>query len=115
MIIRNLVAVLLAAIGIAGSVSAAGDKRFETCRVKLIQAQKVDLLHDLDWKPPKEPNVVAGPTFFTIPIDAKEGFAETVNCFLMAGESGKYINFDVLDWRTGKSVGRYSYGKFKMK
>lgn len=112
--IRYLV-VLLIAIGITSSVSAADDKRFERCKAKLIQAQKLDLLYDMDWKPPKEPKVVVGPTFFTIPIDAKEGFVETINCFLMAGESGKYINFDVLDWRTGKSVGRYSYGKFKMK
>lgn len=96
------------------SASATDDKRFDTCRAKLIQAQKLDLLYDMDWKPPKEPRVVVGPTFFSIPIDAKEGFVETVNCFLMAGED-RYINFDVLDYRTGKSLGRYSYGKFKMK
>lgn len=112
--IRNLV-VLLIAIGITGSVSAADDKQFEACKAKLIQAQNLDLLYDMEWNPPKEPKVVVGPTFFTIPIDAKEGFVETVNCFLMAGESGKYVNFDVLDWRTGKSVGRYSFGKLKMK
>lgn len=111
----RLFLVLLAVIGVTNIANAADDARFETCKAKLIQAQKLDLLYDMDWKPPKEPKVVVGPTFFTIPIDAKEGFVETVNCFLMAGDRGKYINFDVLDWRTGKSVGRYSYGKFKMK
>jgi hypothetical protein len=111
---RSLV-MLLIAIAITGGVSSADDNRFETCKAKLIQAQNLDLLYDMDWKPPQEPRVVVGPTFFTIPIDAKEGFIETVNCFLMAGESDKYINFDVLDWRTGKSVGRYSFGKLKMK
>lgn len=94
---------------------AASDERFEACRKKLIQAQKLDVLHDLDWKPPREPKVVAGPTFFRIPIDAKEGFAENVNCFLVAGETGKCVNFDVLHWQTGKPVGRFSYCRFKMK
>lgn len=54
--------------------------------------------------------MVVGATFITMPIDAKEGFADTVNCFLMAGESGKYINFDVLHWQTGKAIGRFKNG-----
>ncbi|WP_242342704.1 hypothetical protein [Anaeromyxobacter terrae] len=49
-----------------------------------------------------------------MPIDAKEGFAETVNCFLMAG-STNHINFDILHWQTGKVIGRYSWGSFEMK
>jgi hypothetical protein len=89
------------------------DKRFEQCREKLKKAQALDMLHDLDWKPPTEPRVVAGPTFFTVPIEAKEGFAETVNCFLLAGKK-EHVNFDVLNWQTGKAVGRYSFGRFKM-
>lgn len=83
------------------------DSGFEVCRNKLKQAQQMDLLQALDWKAPQEPRVVVGPTFDKIPIDAKEGFIETVNCFLMAGEAGKCVNFDVLDGRTGKAVGRF--------
>lgn len=94
---------------------AADDARFEGCRTKLIAAQKLDLLHALDWKPPKEPYVVVGPTFSDIAIDAKQGFAETVNCFLMAGDEGKLVNFDLLDWRTGNAVARYANGKLKVK
>lgn len=90
------------------------DQRFEECKTKLVQAQKLDLLYDFDWKPPKEPKVVVGPTFFQIPIDAKEGFVETVNCFLMAGKTGKCVNFDVRSWQTGKAVGRFSNCRFKM-
>lgn len=90
------------------------DSRFEKCRAKLKQAQKLDMLYDLDWHGSDEPRVVVGPTFFSVPIDAKQGFADTVNCFLMAGHSDKYINFDLLDWRTGKAVGRYKYGQVKM-
>jgi hypothetical protein len=58
--------------------------------------------------------VVVGPTFFNIPIDAKQVFADTVNCFLTAGQSDKHISFDLLDWRTGKAVGRYKYGQVEM-
>ena len=105
---------------LAGSVvshaalAASTEQRFEACKSKLVQAQKLDVLYDFDWKPPKEPKVIVGPTFFKIPIDAKEGFTETVNCFLMAGESGKCVNFDVRSWQTGKAVGRFSSCRFKM-
>ena len=90
------------------------DNEFNNCKEKLVAAQKLDVLYDLDWKPPKEPKVVVGPTFSQLPIDGKEGFVETVNCFLNAGKKTQYINFNVLDWRTGKKVGRYSYGKLDM-
>lgn len=95
-------------------VGAASDAQLEECRRKLIQAQKLDMLHNLDWKLPKEPKVVVGPTFIQMPIDAKEGFVDTVNCFLMAGESGKCVNFSVLRWQTGKAIGRFSNCRFKM-
>ena len=111
---RILVALLLA-LSIGEHGSGADNKRFEACKAKLIKAQKIDLLYDLAWDVPKEPRVLVGPTFFTIPIDAKKGFVETVNCFLVGGEQDKYVNFDVLDWRTGKAVGRYSNGQFIMK
>lgn len=88
-------------------------QRFEACRKKLKEAQRLDVLHDLDWKPGRMPRVVAGPTFFTIPIDAKEGFTETVNCFLMAGDTG-CVNFDILHWQTGRPVGEFKYCRLKI-
>lgn len=94
--------------------SNANANNFEACKAKLIKAQQLGVLHNLDWKPPKEPYVVAGRTFFTIPIDAKEGFAETVNCFLVGGKSNQCVSFNVLSWQTGKPIGRFSYCKFKM-
>lgn len=108
------VSILLVGYATASPVTPAENKRFEGCKNKLKAAQKLDVLYDLDWKPPAEPRILAGATFFNLPIDAKEGFAETLNCFLMAGKT-EYINFDILDWRTGKAVGRYSWGKFEMK
>lgn len=92
----------------------ANDKRFEVCRSKLVVAQKLEMLYDFDWKPPREPKVIAGPTFFKVPIDAKEGFVESVNCFLAAGDEKKCINFDVRSWQTGKKVGRFSNCQFEM-
>ena len=111
----KIIKVVIMVVVLTTSAYASDDKQFETCRAKLIQAQKLDLLHALDWDPAREPKVVVGPTFSDISIEAKETFIATVNCFLMAGRGDKYINFDVLDWRTGKSIGRYSYGKLEMK
>jgi len=85
----------------------------ELCRAKLKEAQQLDVLADLDWKPPKAPHVVVGPTFFTMPFDAKQGFAQTVNCFLMNGTSN-VINFDLLDSMNHRVVGRWEYGRLKM-
>ena len=91
-----------------------GGDSFETCRSKLMQAQKLDVLYDLDWKSGRvEPRVVVGPTFMTMTIDAKEGFAETVNCFLMAGEAGKCVNFNLLHWQSGKPVGAFRNCRYR--
>ena len=104
------------ALLLSGSVwaDAGSETRFEDCRSKLIQAQKLDVLYNLEWESPREPKVVVGPTFFSMAIDAKEGFVETVNCFLMAGESGRCVNFNVLHWQTGKAAGRFANCRFKM-
>lgn len=93
--------------------SAENNKNFEACRQKLVLAQKSNVLYDLDWKLPAEPRVVIGPTFYTMPFDAKENFALTINCFLMTGKSS-YVNFDLLDWQTNKKIGRFSNGKLKL-
>lgn len=87
----------------------ADNGRFEACRAKLKKAQRLELLNDLSFDGGL-PHVVVGPAFFTAPLTAKQGFADTVNCFLMAG-SDNHINFDLLDYRTGKAVAHYRYGK----
>lgn len=111
--IRSLTTLLLgASISINGY---ANDQQFEKCRSKLIQAQKLGVLQDLSWNGKSSPRVIVGPTFSRMRIDGKEGFAETVNCFLMAGDTKSFINFDVLDGFTGKPIGSYSYGRYKHK
>ena len=85
----------------------AGDAEFEQCRAKLKKAQQIDLLYDLKFDKGKAPYVVVGSTYFTIPFDAKEGFAETISCFLVAGDTDKCINFELLDYRTNKPVAAF--------
>lgn len=89
-------------------------QRFEECKAKLRTAQAADMLYNLDLQTGGVAKVMVGPTFFLVPLDTKQGFAETLNCFLMAGASDKHIDFDFLDWRTGKPVGSYSWGRVKM-
>jgi hypothetical protein len=92
----------------------AEEKRFEECRAKLKLAAELKMLHDFGWDPPREPHVVVGPTFFDVPIDAKQGLAETINCFLVSGKRGEDVPFDLLHWQTGKPVGRFSRGTLRM-
>jgi hypothetical protein len=90
------------------------NQRFEACKAKLKLANETKVLYDFDWNPPSEPKVVVGPTFFQIPIAAKEGFVEKVNCFLTAGKEEQCVNFSVRSWETGKPVGRFSNCRFEM-
>lgn len=104
-----LVALLISAQALAND-----DARFEACRAKLKKANELDVLYGLDWKPPSPPKVTVGRTFFQIPIDAKEGFAETLNCFLMAGKEDECVNFPLLHWQTGKPIAQFKNCKLKM-
>jgi hypothetical protein len=88
------------------------NRRFEMCRANLKKAKRLDLLYDLKMDP--LPRVVVGPTFYKIPLDAKQGFADTVNCFVTAGKD-EYVNFDLLDYRSGHVVAEYSYGRLSVK
>lgn len=111
-----LVGLVLFAIGEiqCGQANAQLEKQFESARQKLIKAQKLEVLYALEWKSAREPRVVAGPTFFQMPIDGKEGFVETVNLYLVGGDKGSCVDFDVLHWQTGKAVGRFSRCRFTM-
>jgi len=88
------------------------EKRFEDCRAKL--KKDTGMLSDLDWKKGLPPRVVVGKTFFKVDFKTKQGFADTVNCFLLGGSDAKFINFDLLDWRDEKVVASYSNGRLKM-
>lgn len=89
----------------------ASEGALEACRSKLKQAQKLEVLRDLKWQGPVL-RVVAGPTYYRMPFDAKEGFADTVNCFAMAGKSD-CLSFDILHWSTGKATDHYENCKLK--
>lgn len=92
-------------LAVITTASFANDAALEACREKLKQAQKLEVLSDLQWKGPRL-HVVAGRTYYQMPFHAKEGFADTVNCFAMAGKTG-CLSFDVLHWRSGKATERY--------
>lgn len=92
----------------------AGEAEFQVCRKKLIQAQKLEVLNWMDWKSPREPEVVGGPTYYRMPFHAKTGFAETVNCFLMAGQTG-CLSFDITHWQTGKATDRFHMCRLRPK
>lgn len=99
---------------LAFSASAFGADQLETCRAKLKQAQKLDVLRDLKWDGRSEPLVVIGPTFKSMAFDGKQGFVATVNCFLTAGKNDACVSFDVIEWRNGTAIGRYSACRLKM-
>lgn len=90
----------------------ARNRKFEGCRASLKKAHALEVLYDLQASVP--PKVIVGRTFFQIPIDAKQGFAETVNCFLTVGRDDRYMTFEVFDWQTGKAVGRFYAGSLSM-
>ena len=77
----------------------ATEKQFKLCQAYLIDAQRAEVLNDLDWKPPSEPYVVAGPAFMAMPIKAKKAFTLMVNCLLMAGDTELWLNLGDDGWR----------------
>jgi hypothetical protein len=104
-------AIILAIALAAGPTFAAGspsDARMEGCRAKLKQAQAIDLLHNMTFDK-GIPKVWVGLTWAAIPIDAKQGFAETAACFFLGGDASKSIQFDILDGQTGKRVARWRF------
>lgn len=98
---------------IFSSSTSANDVKLEQCRAKLKQAQKLEVLYDLKWNGPSL-HVVAGPTYYRMPFDAKEGFADTVNCFVNVGKDA-CLTFDIKHWRTGKATDQYHRCKLNPK
>jgi hypothetical protein len=84
----------------------ATNQQFEDCKAKLEKAKELDLLYDIGARGASV-HVLVGPTYFTVPIDAKQGFAATVNCVLMKGTGGG-MPFDLIHWQTGKKVASWN-------
>jgi hypothetical protein len=94
----------------------ADDARLKACQKKLKKAQELDMLVNIKVKTGHF-DVIVGPTFYSVPFDAKEGFAETLNCLFNVGESGpKSLCNDIrfINWRTGNEDGKYSWCKLKI-
>lgn len=84
----------------------AAQTQYEACNVKLQKAKELDMLYDIGGKGASI-QVFVGPTYFTVPIDAKKGFVEVVNCVLVKG-SGGGVPFDLIHWQTGKRVAQWN-------
>lgn len=94
--------------------TSAHSDEFEKCRTKLKSAQQLGILHALDWQKGKLPHVVAGRTYYQMPYDAKEGFADALNCFLTGGATPKTcISFEIKHWQTGKPTEAYKNCRLK--
>lgn len=100
-----LVVLAMPALGMAST-----DKTLNQCRAKLKAAKKLDVLYDMSWQTGQKPKIVVGPIYQNLPFDARENFALTVNCFLMAGNTDKFIDFPLLDYRTHEVINYFSYG-----
>lgn len=80
--------------------------QYDACNVKLQKAKELDMLYDIGGKAASI-QVFVGPTYFTVPIDAKKGFAEVVNCVLVKG-TGEGMPFDLIHWQSGKRVAQWN-------
>jgi hypothetical protein len=49
----------------------------------------------------------------TVHLAARVVVAEVANCVLTHGD-GMFVDFDIPDWRTGKAVGHFHWGKLEM-
>lgn len=82
------------------------------CKKAIIQAKKLDMLYD--FRVERTPiGVLVGPTWYKVPIDAKEGFSATIACVLGDGKN-LCTPFDLLDYRTAKPVARWRMCKLQM-
>ena len=106
---------ILATLMTATSISSAAEAQamdVSKCKKALIQAKKLDMLYDV--RAERIPiGILVGPTWFKVPIDAKEGFSAVVACVLGDGKN-LCTPFDLLDYRTAKPVARWRMCKLQM-
>lgn len=107
------IATVSALLAVACSATADPGARLEGCRSKLKQAVEIDLVANMTYDG-GVPKLWIGPTWNTIPFDAKEGLAETAACFFLAGETDRAIAFNIYDGMTNKKIAEWSYTKLEI-
>lgn len=113
---RVLLAAVILSVSFSAIATTADESRLKACQAKLKKAQKLDMLVNIKVQSGHF-DVIVGPTFYTVPFDAKEGFAETLNCLFNVGEAGpKSACNDIrfVNWRNGKEDGKYSWCKLEI-
>lgn len=94
---------------VSAPMAVADDAKFEGCRAKLKAAVELDMLTNMTFDK-GIPKIWVGPTWHSVPVDAKEGLAATAACFFTAG-GDEVVRFDIFDGMTGKRIARWSYTK----
>lgn len=79
---------------------------YNACNAKLQKAKELEMLYDIGGHGARI-QVFVGPTYFTVPIDAKKGFVEVVNCVMVKGTGGG-VPFELIHWQTGKRVANWN-------
>ena len=84
------------------------------CLTKLEHAKELNILYDLKFQGGRAQAFV-GPSWFSLPIEDKQGFHETLQCVLTSGQGGTLTSFEYRHWQSGKMVGETSFsGRFKV-
>jgi TPR repeat protein len=88
-------------------------KRLQECKAKMAVAEKLGVFTGFRVEG-SQGILVAGRTFFDLPIEAKSNAVDAARCVILEGAEG-YIPLVVTHWQTGKKIGEWSVlGKFTM-
>lgn len=78
------------------------------CKRKMEKAQELEILYNLKFEGERAVAYV-GSAWFNIPIDVKEGFHNTLQCFLTSGKGGAWLTLEYRHWQTGNVVAKTTY------
>ena len=97
----------------SGPALAQDQARQASCEAKLVQAQKLDMLYNIEAKGHPRIRVLVGPTWYRVAFDAKEGFAQTVNCVAVGGKQDRCTSIDFVDHKSGRGVATFENCRLK--
>lgn len=92
-------------------VAAPDQQRLAACGELLTLAQRADVLPLFDRKP--APKVMVGPGFHKITREARAELAAAINCWFTQAEPDACVDFDLVHWTTGMTLGRWKGCKYQ--
>ena len=94
----------------AAQILAAKTPAQQACADKLIKARELHVMEKMEFDSAgKHPKIYVGETWYSIDVDTKKGFAQTVACFVGANQYGM-TRFPLIDNRSGHTVAEYEDG-----